>query len=109
MRRAARTDRNHSEIVRGLRRSGCTVLDLSAVGEGCPDALVGRCGYNWLMEFKDGNKKPSERKLRDKQIKFFDTWRGNVTKVESLQEAIDVINETLRKQRILVCHSTKSK
>jgi hypothetical protein len=49
-------DSNHAEIVAALRRVGCLVLDLSRVGEGCPDALVARqdgAGRKlWLMEIK---------------------------------------------------------
>jgi len=97
MRRAARTDRNHAEIVKGLRRSGCTVLDLSSVGCGCPDILVGRAGHNWLFEIKDGAKPPSARKLTAPEQSFFESWRGNVQVVNSLQEAIDAINETILK------------
>jgi hypothetical protein len=40
VRRAAKVDANHGEIVKALRSAGCGVLDLSAVGNGCPDLLV---------------------------------------------------------------------
>lgn len=96
MRRAARTDANQQEIVHGLRQSGCTVLDLSAVGCGCPDILVGRAGHNWLFEIKDGSKPPSARKLTIPEQAFFAMWRGNVQVVKSLDEAIDAINQTLK-------------
>jgi hypothetical protein len=96
MRRAARTDRNHAEIIKGLRQSGCTVLDLSSVGCGCPDILVGRAGHNWLFEIKDGTKPPSARKLTIPEQAFFAMWRGNVQVVKSLEEAIDSINQTLK-------------
>jgi hypothetical protein len=96
MRRAARTDANQQEIVKGLRQLGCTVLDLSAVGCGCPDILVGRAGHNWLFEIKDGSKPPSARKLTMPEQAFFAMWRGNVQVVKSLDEAIDAINQTLK-------------
>ena len=99
MRRAARTDRNHSEIVKGLKQSGCTVLDLSAVGCGCPDIMVGRAGYNWLFEIKDGKKPPSARKLTTAEQAFFAMWRGNVQVVKSVDEAIDAINETIKHRK----------
>jgi len=95
MRRAARTDRNHREIVEGLRRTGCTVLDLSGVGGGCPDVLVGSAGYNWLFEIKDGEKPKSARQLTVSEQAFFAIWRGNVQVVNSLDEAIKAVNETL--------------
>ncbi len=55
MRRAARTDANHSEIVAALRKVGAFVTSLAAVGDGCPDILV--CFRNRLIavEIKDGS------------------------------------------------------
>ena len=100
MRQAARTDANHQEIVKGLRQAGCTVQDLAAVGKGCPDILVGRLGYNWLFEIKDGAKPKSKRMLTKDQQEFFKMWRGNVEVVKSLQEAIDAINDTIKARGI---------
>ena len=44
MRRAARTDSNHEEIVKALRAVGATVQSLAGVGHGVPDLLVGYQG-----------------------------------------------------------------
>ena len=41
MRRAARKDDNHNEIVRAFIGVGAVVIDLSGVGDGVPDILVG--------------------------------------------------------------------
>ena len=35
-----RTDKNHAAIAAALTAKGCRVIDLSAVGKGCPDLLV---------------------------------------------------------------------
>lgn len=69
--RAARVDANHGAVVAALRAAGCLVLDLSAVGRGCPDLLVyhRRTGY-FLVEVKDGAKVPSKRRLRATQVTF---------------------------------------
>jgi hypothetical protein len=66
MRRAAKRDANHAEVVDALRASGCGVVDLAAVGAGVPDLLV--CAPTWphttsLVEVKDGRKPPSARRL----------------------------------------------
>ncbi len=45
---AKRTDSNQSLIVKALRDTGHGVIDLSGVGKGCPDLLVGR-GMSWVM------------------------------------------------------------
>ena len=94
MRRAAKVDDNQADIVAGLRQIGCSVLSLAAVGKGCPDLLVGYRAHNFLIEVKDGNKIPSKRKLTPDQRQFFAEWRGQVRKVESLDEAIQVVTES---------------
>lgn len=48
MRLHGKTDSNQSDIVSALRQTGHGVVDLSSVGNGCPDLLVGR-GGTWVM------------------------------------------------------------
>ena len=91
MRRAARTDRNQTEIVAALRKCGCTVQILAAVGAGCPDLLVGRCGDNYLLEVKDHAKPPSDRKLTPDQIEWHHTWRGQKAVVTNVIEALQAV------------------
>lgn len=91
MRRAARTDANHTAIVEALLAMGCSVQSLAAVGVGCPDLLWGRAGFNGLIEVKNPEQKPSDRKLTDDQRKFHRAWRGSIDVVETAQEAITVV------------------
>ena len=94
MRRAAKVDANQGDIVRALRSVGCGVLDLSAVGKGCPDLLV-----VWptapfrqeLFEVKDGAKPPSARRLTDDQVKFHAMWKGVIHVVTSPAEALEIV------------------
>lgn len=75
MRRAARTDQNHADIVKALRRCGYLVHDTSSAGSGFPDLVVGTpWGSIVLVEVKDGDRPPSERKLKPKQVKFHQMW-----------------------------------
>lgn len=99
MRRAARTDENHAEIVNALRGIGCSVLDLSAVGKGCPDLLVTpptfpSCRIPVFMEIKNGDKVPSARKLTKAQEKFHREWKGWIYTVTSVEEALSVVLES---------------
>jgi len=97
MRRAAKVDANHGEIVAALRAAGCGVLDLSAVGSGCPDLLVHGPTYPWrhtLLEVKDGAKPPSARKLTPDQEKFHAGWKGFIHVVKSVDEAFDAVGVT---------------
>lgn len=94
MRRAARTDHNQSAVVKALRSVGCSVLDMSGLGDGAPDLAVGLRGCNWFLELKDGGKSPSRRKLTPAQVEFQATWRGQWAKVETPEQAIEVVTRT---------------
>jgi hypothetical protein len=103
MRRAAKIDRNQPEIVDALRRAGASVVHLHQVGGGCPDILAGiprccqRCGlesdYNYLIEIKDGERIPSERRLSADEQTFFDNWRGQVEIATSIEEALRIVGK----------------
>lgn len=90
---AARVDANQTQIVSALRAAGATVQLLSAVGQGCPDLLVGYQGNNILMEIKDGKKSPSDRKLTSDQIVWHSEWKGVVFLVTSVDEALQLLRE----------------
>jgi len=96
MRQAARTDDNHQEIIDALRKVGCSVLDLSRVGSGAPDIAAGRMDingvkHNYLIEIKNSNKPPSQRKLTPDQVKFHADWKGQINTVKSVDEALDLV------------------
>jgi len=86
MRRRAKVDDNHQQIVSGLRQASCRVLSLAAVGHGCPDLLVYYRHTLFLLEVKDGSKSASRRKLTSDQITFHQIWP--VTVVNNLDEAL---------------------
>lgn len=88
--RQTKRDANHREIVEHLRSCGFSVLDLSIVGDGCPDLLVGAGGRNCLLEIKDGSAIPSKRKLKPKEEKFAAEWRGQTAVATSAAEAIQI-------------------
>ena len=91
MRRRAAVDANQAEIVAALRRVGASVCDLSALGAGCPDVLVGYRGVNYAVEIKDGGKFKSQRKLTPAQVAWHRDWRGQVCIVETVDEALRAI------------------
>lgn len=71
MRRRAKRDDNHGEIVQALRQCGCVVVDTAQLGGGVPDICVGVKGsWTWL-EIKDGSKPPSARALTEFEAKWF--------------------------------------
>lgn len=91
MRRAARVDSNHSQIVQALRQVGASVQDLSGVGQGCPDLLVGFRRRSYPLEIKDGAKAKSARRLTPDEEVWHRTWAGDVYVVESVEDALRVI------------------
>ena len=91
MRRAARVDHNQKQVVAALRGAGASVQLLHAVGEGCPDLLVGYKGLNMLLEVKDGSKPPSAQKLTPQQEEWHRDWRGHRVVVNSPEAALTAI------------------
>ena len=96
MRRAARVDKNQPDIVKALRGIGATVQPLHAVGDGCPDLLVGYRGENILIEVKDGKKVPSAQKLTDDQKEWHDSWAGTAYVINSEDKALECVMRTAR-------------
>ena len=91
MRKAAKTDANHSQVVNALRQIGASVQSLATTGKGCPDLLVGYHGINYLMEVKDGDKVLSKQKLTIDQEHWHSLWRGSVHIVKSVDEALKIL------------------
>ena len=91
--RARKIDDNQNEIVKMLRRIGCSVAITSMVGKGMPDLLIGFRKKNFLFELKDGNKTESRKRLTPDEEKFFNTWQGQVNKVESFEEILKIIQQ----------------
>ena len=71
MRRRARIDKNHAEIVAALRAVGCSVQSLASIGHGCPDLLVGFQGRDVLMEVKSVG-----GKLTADEADWHGAWKG---------------------------------
>ena len=82
MRRAARVDANHGEIVTALLSvSGVTVHSLAGLGNGVPDLLIGANGRTFLAEIKDGEKCPSHRTLTPDQVQWIERWTGSEVRI----------------------------
>ena len=85
-RRAPRIDAVQPEIVEALRRIGCSVQSLAAVGEGCPDLLVGVAGVNFLVELK----RPGPYAFTGAQKTWHQEWRGRAHVCRSIDDALAV-------------------
>jgi Holliday junction resolvase len=81
MRKRGRVDNNQADIVRWLRKAGCTVAITSGMGDGFPDLVV---GYRWrtrLIEIKSPG-----GKLTPAQVTFIHTWTGEAPAVVTTAE-----------------------
>ena len=92
MRRAAKVDANHDQVVSALRAAGAKVQSTAAIGKGVPDLLVGFRFRLFLLEVKDGSLPPSGRKLTTEQVKWHSDWAGYpLCVVNSPEEALIAI------------------
>lgn len=91
--RARKIDTNQPELVKQMRELGLSVFITSMVGNGFVDAVVGHQKINYLMEIKDPNQPPSKRRLTPDEQQFFDTWKGQVDKVETIDDVLRVVNK----------------
>ena len=83
-----RLDSNHNEVRQALEAVGAKVYSTAALGDGFPDLIAGYKGINILFEVKDGKKPPSKRKLTPDELKWHNSWKGQVNIVETPESAI---------------------
>ena len=82
-----KVDNNQLEIVKAFRSMGATVLNLSGVGKGCPDLLIGYKSISVLVEIKS-----KTGKFTEPQLKFMEQWQGGaVNRIDSVDGAIRLI------------------
>ena len=86
--RAGRADSNQKEIVKALRGAGCFVHMFGKL-----DALVAHNGLWYVLEFKPGDKPPSQQKLTRDEIVFILEVknRAPIYLVRSVEEAFSVV------------------
>jgi len=83
MKKHGKVDSNHVEIVETLRKFGCSVQSMAAIGGGCADLLVSRNGNTMVMEVKSKG-----GKLNPDQVKWRDEWKGLYALVYTPLEAL---------------------
>jgi len=83
-----RVDENQKTLIHTFIALGASVLNLSTVGRGCPDLLIGYKGKTVLVEIKSSEKS----KYTDPQVKFMQEWRGGaISRINSVDAAIRLI------------------
>lgn len=98
-RRTSGADANTDELVSYATKLGLTCA-LIEDRDGCPEVLCGAWGVMRLAEIKrlpvPGQVKPSEAKLRDRQVAWRKRWRGPAP---HLWRTTDDVDETVRGMR----------
>jgi len=96
---ACKVDANQPALVRLWRSLGCSVAHTHANPvPGFPDVLlaVREGGPAHMVEIKDGEKDPSARKLTKDEEEFWSSWKGEIHKIETEDEAIELVNRLRR-------------
>jgi len=86
-----RRDGNQAEFCEDMHTIGATAVDLSSIGGGCPDVLVGWYAINWLFELKNPDQPPSKRRPRKTQVEFKHNWKGQYLLVETSEDAMQAM------------------
>ena len=87
MKTIARIDRNQPEIVKAFRKLGWTVAHIYQL-KNIADLIVAKNGFTALVEVKDGEKPPSQRRLTDGEREFAENWAGVYVVIESLSDVL---------------------
>lgn len=99
IRKRARRDGNHNEIVAVFEALGCSWLDLSHIGGGL-DGLLGVSGVDQRVEIKNPNAtrgKTTALKLTEEEIETFELWKGRrPVVIATSEEAVDLVNRLRR-------------
>lgn len=90
MRKFGRKDANHNPLVKFAEAFGASVLDLSPVGDGCPDILLGLHGKTFLVEFKT-----LAGALTPDQQTFIATWCGSPVHVIRTEAELERLLRTV--------------
>ena len=87
-------DATQDTIRDALVAAGATVQDLSRIGGGVPDLLVGYHGANYLIEAKSPTGVKHQTGLRPTQEDWHSKWTGQVNVANSPEQALAIIGAT---------------
>ena len=90
---ARRQDANQTALIGAFEKLGCSVLDLSRVGSGCPDLAVSVHGNTVLVEVKT-----EEGKLSPEQIRFHRESKASIFVARTFDD-VAVIVQIIKRSR----------
>ena len=86
MRRAAKKDLTHNAIADGLRKAGWSVMDLSRLGGGVPDMVIGKPGMACVIEAK--SEPGGVELLTEDERRVYCRWTGPYIIASSAEDAL---------------------
>lgn len=96
---ARRKDGNHAELSKAFLQLGCSVADLSNAGlAGWPDVVIGACGIDRLVEYKNPETRYGRAGLNANQSAFERDWRGGKLFVVSTIDEVAALVSNWRRQ-----------
>ena len=69
-------------------------MHMHELGKGRPDICVGWRGRNFLFEIKDPTKPNNQRALTDDEKAIHLAWQGQISVIETSEEALNVLKES---------------
>jgi hypothetical protein len=92
--RGGRKDHNHSAITAAfLSIPGVSIFDLSDIGRGVPDLIVGVRGESLLVEIKNPATHYGRKGLNRRQLAFQADWKGGpIHVVRTIDDVIELVN-----------------
>lgn len=94
-------DANHREIVAAFRKLGAGVIDLSPLGYGVPDLLVGTKRVNYLVEIKNPTTTYGRKGGNPLQIAWANGWPSRVYIVEDMDDVLALVNGRLDQLEVI--------
>lgn len=80
---AKKRDLNEPEIIKALKKAGCTVKTTNFV-----DIVVGHRGFNYLFEIKNPEGKNN---IEESQQDLLDNWRGQYDIIHTAEDALLIL------------------
>ena len=87
-----KADTNHKQIADAFRKMGYSVADTHEHGNGFPDFIAAKDGYNHMIEVKS-----ETGKLTPAELRFAEKWQAPIYVIRSVEQAIQ-FESGVRKQ-----------
>ena len=89
-----RADSNQDELREVFERMGCSVINLSQVGNGCPDLAVSLHGFTDLVEVKT-----EAGKFTPEQIRFHRESKATIHEARTAQDCVRIVAKLKQRMR----------